>query len=145
MLATALLAAAVLWYFVDSKPPHVNGNFQLGEAIIQVEVPNTLAGQYQGLSDRESLCADCGMLFAYEEPRIQTFVMRRMKFSLDFVFIRDGRVVEIVENVPPPGPGENPVLINSSVPADAVLEINAGFINKYEIKIGDQAVLTKPE
>lgn len=115
------------------------GNFQLGASRLAVEIADEFGEQYQGLSDRESMCENCGMLFPYGSPKIQYFVMRRMKFPLDFVFIREGKVVQLVENVPGPKAGEIPQNIISTVPADVVLEVNAGFISKNSIKIGDLA------
>jgi uncharacterized membrane protein (UPF0127 family) len=72
---------------------------------------------------------------------MQRFVMRRMRIALDFVFIKDGRITQIVEHVPPPKSGEEPIYVNSTAPADAVLEVNTGFIAKNQIKVGDRAVL----
>lgn len=112
-------------------------NLQIGETNLFVEIADDLGEQYQGLSDRESLCQNCGMLFVYSEPKIQHFVMRGMRFPLDFVFARGGQVVELVENVPSPKVGESPRLITSSAEADMVLEVNAGFVSKNGIKVGD--------
>ena len=59
----------------------------------------SVSEQINGLSGVGKLCRDCGMLFVFGKPKIQSFWMYGMKFPLDFVFIRDSRVVEVVENV----------------------------------------------
>jgi PBP1b-binding outer membrane lipoprotein LpoB len=47
---------------------------------IKVEIADTPELQYQGLSFKKSLCADCGMLFIFKERSEKTFVMRNMNF-----------------------------------------------------------------
>ncbi len=131
-------------YFMISRgEPRQQGNFQIGGAVLSVEIADNFAKQYQGLSGRETLCQACGMLFVYDKPKIQNFVMRGMKFPLDFVFISQGRIVESVESVAPPKSGETPAYINSTTPADMVLEVNAGFVSKNKITTGDEARLDR--
>ena len=139
ILVLIFLVAAI--YFMISHQLQQQGNFQIGTAKLSVEIAADFVKQYQGLSGRETLCQNCGMLFVFEKPKIQNFVMRGMKFPLDFVFISHGRIVELSESVPPPRGGETPLQIISTVPADMVLEINAGFISKHQIKIGNSATL----
>lgn len=138
-----IVAAAASAFLLDHylKRGAVMGNLIIGEVRISVELANTLAKKYQGLSGRDSLCEKCGMFFVYEKPERQRFAMRGMKFPLDFIFVRNGKVVEIWKNVPAPGEGESVENIDSGETADQVLEVNAGFIEKYGVKIGDKIEL----
>jgi uncharacterized membrane protein (UPF0127 family) len=101
-----------------------------------IEVADTPEKITQGLSDRPSMAGDRGMLFILGQSNFHTFWMNKMKFDLDFVFINNAQVVGLAENIPFPKEGEQPQTITTGVPFNKVLEINAGKIKEYEIKIG---------
>lgn len=103
---------------------------------IKVEIVDTPKQQYNGLSGRESLCVDCGMLFKFNNKRERTFVMREMKFSLDIIWINGNMIIGIDKNLPPEG-ADYKNFYKSRAPIDYVLEVNAGFTDKNNIKIGD--------
>ena len=67
-----------------------------------------------------------------------------MKFSLDLIFIRKGRVVDLLRNVLPPTPGQKDSELSiyaPIVPIDMMLEVNSGFIDARGIRIGSQIFL----
>ncbi len=106
-----------------------------GQAIM-AEAVNDTASEYRGLSDRASLCATCGMLFMFNDAAPREFVMRNMEFPLDIIFINQHKIIKIAANLPPEG--ESPKIIYASDgSADAVLEVNAGYTTKHNLKIGD--------
>ena len=128
-------------FFLNSKNKNAK-IIGIGNSKIRVEIADDLTEQIQGLSGRESLCETCGMLFVYDEPQILTFWMKGMRFALDIIFIRDGKMVEIFENVPPPSKTNETVkTVKNSLPADMVLEVNAGFSEANGLMSGDQMVL----
>ena len=112
------------------------------EQKIYVEIADSPEEKKQGLSGRESLAEDRGMLFIYPELGNYSFWMREMKFNLDFVFINDQKVVDLKENIPFPQEGEEPEMIETEMEFDKVLEINQGMIEKIGIKIGDEATFS---
>ena len=105
---------------------------KIGDKKIRVEVRDTEAERAQGLSGRESLGEDEGMLFVFEKPGIYGFWMKEMKFGLDFIWIRDNKVMEVMENV-----GVERMDIQPHEAVDQVLEVNSGFVAKHSIKVGD--------
>ena len=105
---------------------------------IEVEIADTVEERNQGLSGRPFLGVNEGMLFIFEEPRRPLLWMKNMSFPLDFIFIKDEKVVGFVENVRPEG--SRPVRrIMPNVEVLYVLEVNAGTIKTHNIKIGDSA------
>jgi len=124
----------------DSKtsPKITNHNSQIiNNKIIKVEIADTLSEQIKGLGGKTELCADCGMLFTFSDSQIRQFWMKNMNFPLDIIWINDGKIVNISKNLALEG--ENPKKTYSSiVPANNVLEINAGLCEKLNLKIGDQ-------
>lgn len=137
ILAIAGLFLLVNYLFSDKMRFEDIKSIKIGDTEVRVEISDDLGEQVQGLSGRDSLCPDCGILFIYEKPQIQNFWMKDMKFPLDILFIRRGKVVETRENIPNPRESEDPVKIQSSEQADMVLEVNAGLVQLREIKIGD--------
>lgn len=110
-----------------------------GRVRLRVEVAVTADEQTRGLSGRPGLLPGTGMLFAYPAPGFRSMWMLGMHFPLDFLWIRDGRIVDLVERVPPPRPGERPVTVNSAQPAQYVLEVPAGLIRTHGLRRGDAA------
>lgn len=91
---------------------------------------------YLGLSFKESICDNCGMLFPFDNKQNHTFVMRDMMFPLDIIWIDENKIVKIDKNLPPEG-HDFKNLYNSNQPVNNVLEVNAGFTDKKNIKVGD--------
>lgn len=141
-LVLLVLALGLLALRKDAVPP--KGNLSVGSQVLFVEVARTAFEKARGLSDRENLCPDCGMLFVYESPKIQNFWMMGMKFALDFVFIREGAVVEVRENIPVTDFSGVVTRIQSREEADMVLEVKAGFTSRNNIKTGDRVSLDSP-
>ncbi len=109
---------------------------KINDQKIEAEIAQTPREKYKGLSKREDLCYNCGMLFLFSEKRKATIVMRDMNFPLDILWIKDQRIVGIDKNAPPEG--RNPkTKYQSSQPVDQVLELNGGFCEKHDIKAGD--------
>ncbi len=110
---------------------------KIKDAKIFVEIADNPEKRTKGLSFRESLDEDRGMLFVFERPSFYYFSMRDMNFPLDFIWINGDEVVDITENVEPEDfqPSNS---FTSRVEADKVLEVNAGFVEKFKIKIGDK-------
>jgi len=104
---------------------------------IMVEMADTPAEHYRGLSNRKSLCEDCGMLFEFNNKKIRTFVMRDMNFPLDIIWIDDNIVIGVSKNLQPEGSGYKNYY-KSPAPVDYVLEVNAGFADGEGIEVGDE-------
>ena len=97
-----------------------------------VEVVNTASTRYQGLSHHEKLKSNEGMLFLHDDLGRYEYVMRDMDFGLDFVFIRDGRIVDIAKNVSKNYKG----VIKGATDYNKILEVLAGWVDENNIELG---------
>ncbi len=138
-----LLIVAYIGRVSVRKPQQIedfqDARLTVRETTIGVEIADYQEAWDQGLSGRESLDDLSGMLFIYPERRRLSFWMKEMRFPLDIVFIRDGRVTEVYEHVPAPQAGQDgrAIQAHSSGTVDMVLEVNAGWAEKYNVQVGD--------
>lgn len=133
-----LMVGSFVYLRVRSPNTEQSTVVKIGRTQVQVEIAATPEKRAQGLSGRVELADDHGMLFPMGEPQVYAFWMKAMRFPLDIIWIRDGRVVDISENVPAPTAGELPVSVRPREPIDYVLEVNAGFVEKKGIGVGDR-------
>jgi len=117
----------------DTKTISVNGKN------INVYIADSESKRSKGLSIFESISDDQGMLFTFEKADIYFFWMMNMSFDIDIIWINGGRIVEINKKIPAQIGAESEDLIRyfPPSPADMVLEVNAGWTDKYNIKVGD--------
>lgn len=132
-------------YSLDSTIPSVQNDqrvfqtYTINGKSLKVEIASDQDSIRQGLSDRVSMGQDEGMLFLMPSRDIYAFWMNRMQFPLDMVWIDNGLVVEIASQMPPPAlTGGVPKTYFPKVSADMVLELNAGGVEFYGIKVGDK-------
>jgi uncharacterized membrane protein (UPF0127 family) len=133
-----LLFSAFVVLQID-KTPKPPSTITFDNQTYNVELAKTQAQQQQGLSGRNSLPQDQGMLFVFKTPDRYAFWMKGMKFPLDIIFINNNKIVTIYRNVPVP---KDPKATNLPVylptqPANYALEINAGQALKHNFKNGD--------
>ena len=121
----------------------------VGNIKIQVEIAKTDVERREGLSKKESLGDEEGMLFVFPQMNIQPpFWMKDMSFPIDIIWIDDGKVVQIDEDIPAPeanAPDEELTLYTVNQPIDYVLEVKAGFVEKNNIEKGDSVELSLVE
>jgi uncharacterized membrane protein (UPF0127 family) len=117
-------------------------NFYNQHQTIKVEIANTKAQLEKGLMFREKLADNQGMLLMFKQEEITKIWMKNMLIPLDIIFISSqNQVVSILKNIPPCL--KSPCNIyKSNAPSKTVLELNAGKIDQYKIKIGDKVALS---
>ncbi len=78
-----------------------------------------------------------GMIFIFQKPLKVDFWMKNTLISLDMIFIdAEDKILEIQPNTIP----QSSDFISSKQKILKVLEINAGLVKKYNIKIGDKII-----
>ena len=97
----------------------------------------------EGLSGRDKLDKDKGMIFIFEEKGKHSFWMKNVKFPLDIIFISDDTIVDIAKNAEPKKENDTNIpIFTPKENANFVLEINGGLSDEYEIKFGDKVNLS---
>lgn len=119
-----------------TKKDQENTTININNKIINIEIADTWPKRVEGLSGRDSLCAECGLFFIFDSKDTYSFWMKEMNFSIDIIWIDDDKIVYIVENAQPPN-GDNIPSYMPLAQADKVLEVNAGFVQENNIKVGD--------
>lgn len=114
-------------------------NFSIGGTHLKIEIADTDEERTLGLSHRDSLAADSGLFFVFEKPRNVGIWMKDMKFSIDIIWIDENlRVIHVKEKA---APQSFPEIFVAPQHALYVLEVNAGFVEKNKIKVGDIVTL----
>ncbi len=137
---TKKIFLALLFLFLVSCSFFANNNhnpyLQINNNTIKLELAKTAEDRYLGLSFRDSLCSDCGMLFISSKKQEKSFVMRDMLIPLDIVWIADDEIVKIDHNLNPEGHEPNKAY-KSPFPLQYVLELNGGYSKEIGIEVGD--------
>jgi len=146
LIKGSLLTAALL--SISLSPATLNANtaqylptearWCMAQGCIDLEIPKTYDQYVQGLRNRPALGPWRGMWFRFASAKVVAFNMYECA-PLDLVFIRNGRVVEVKENLPPclklPCPQVIPI-----EPVDEVIELQAGRAAALGIKAGSPAI-----
>lgn len=123
----------------------INMNTNYAKAIINgneitLEIVTSLEDQRRGLSNRDSLEYNSGMLFVYKDLTIRSFWMKEMEFPIDILWIDENNmIIGIEENVLP---DSFPDKFISPEPVRFVLELIGGWSVEHDVKIGDLVDIT---
>ncbi|MDX1634090.1 MAG: DUF192 domain-containing protein [Marinobacter sp.] len=114
---------------------------------IRVELARTPAQKQFGLMERDSLPPNAGMLFIYDEPRppSHSFWMYKTRIPLDIAFIgENGEIRAIQSMVPCTSAGTGCPSYPAGVPFTLALEMNRGYFERKDIRVGDRFSLVPP-
>ena len=120
-----------------SGPSLPKAQVRIGKVVISVEIPNTPSLRHKGLGKRDYLAEFAGMLFIFPKPYTYAFHMKDMRFPIDLIWIRSNVIVDISKDVPVPKGMDLPTY-QPNREADMVLEVNAYFTDRHNIRLGDR-------
>lgn len=110
-------------------------NIKIKEKILKVEVADTPFLQEKGLSGRENLNENEGMLFVFNFLDKHGFWMKDMNFPIDIIWLdEEMKIVWIEKNV---APLSYPKIFSPKSDAKYVLEVVSGFSQKSNLQTGD--------
>ena len=104
---------------------------------LEVAVPLQEDLREQGLMYVPSMPLHFGMVFMRETPNYMSMWMKNTLIPLDMIFVHSGRIVHIHKNATP----GSLTHIHSEAICDYCIEVNAGFVDKFNVEVGDQVAL----
>lgn len=125
----------------------------------QLELALDNATRFKGLSDREHIEPDGGMLFVFKQPSVQRFVMRDCPIDIDIIFLDPSGHITAMHHMPaeaPRNPETEPIdpsrgvapkyedrlaKYSSRYAAQFVIELAGGTLESLNLKEGDQIEL----
>jgi len=103
--------------------------------IIKVDLALTQETQEKGLSGRENLKDNEGMLFIFSKPAKNYFWMKDMNFPIDMIWFDENfKIIYIKKDAQL---SSYPNSFGPGVDNQYVLEVMAGFSEKNNLKVGD--------
>ena len=139
ILATALFGFAlqVQAKITPEGPAYPKGKIALAGKTIPVEIAETEELREHGLMFRESMPANEGMLFVFQEARQLNFWMKDTLIPLSIgYFDKDKKLIDIQEMVPAVVGAQEPIIYPSKGSALYALEMNKNWFSKNKIKLG---------
>lgn len=141
-LTPLFLYLPLLWSLsacISSTLPTVTLHSSQGDPIhVSVEIVATPEKRSFGLMYRKDLPEAHGMLFLFPREQPLSFWMKNTPLPLDIIFINSAHtIVNVAANTKPFS--EEP--LHSGLPAQFVLEVNAGFCQRHGVMVGSQAKL----
>lgn len=101
---------------------------------LDIEIAKTEQEVQTGLMYRVSMKPNQGMLFVFPEVHERSFYMKNTRIPLDLIFLDGNKnIVSFLENAQP----FNESSLPSKAKAQFVLEVNAGFAEKWLLEVGD--------
>ncbi len=132
-LVATLMSVSVAW--AECREDRIDLRDDGGSARFTVEIADDDAERSLGLMYREEMAEGHGMLFLFDPPRPVSFWMRNTPLPLDLIFIdSEGRVLNVLQGKP-----FSEEAIPSEGTAKAVLEVNAGLMDRYGMGRGTEA------
>ena len=129
------IVAICLIVLLGGQKEKVPSALQIGDTIIKVEIADTEMEQAQGLSGRESLPTNMGLLFIFEKSGKYGFWMKDMRFPIDIAWLdSDYKIVYIETSL---SPATYPKVFYPQTEARYVLEVNAGFLASHNLVVGE--------
>jgi uncharacterized membrane protein (UPF0127 family) len=104
---------------------------------VTVEIADSLEERRRGLSNRDELAADSGMLFLFERPVTQVFWMKDTTIPLSIAFVGTDERIVAIRDMEPCRADPCPTYA-AGEPFSAALEVNRGAFRRWGIDVGDR-------
>lgn len=130
-----IIVGVLIWRLLTYVPANPNIiTLKIKDQNYQIELAKTTAQQRIGLSNRTSLCPNCGMLFTFGFETQLPFWMKNTLIPLDMIWLdKTGKIVDIKNATET----NSQKIYQNKSPAKYVLELNLNDSQKLGLQIGD--------
>ncbi len=128
----------------DPQPELPRVEVKIGGKVFRLETATTRAQHFWGLSNREAIESDGGMLFVMPHSRPRQFVMRRCLVPIDLLFLDNDGVITTLHEMqvqPYDTPSSELTPYPSDGPARFAIELAGGTIDRLGLEVGDRVEL----
>ena len=135
VIALVTILVTVGWIFYSSYKSVQTASAQIGGQQFSLEVANTDSAREKGLSERDGLAKNTGMLFVFDTPGDWRMWMVQMRFPIDIAWLDENKkIVHIKYNATP---AEYPEVYKADVPTKYVIEVPSGTFTSLNVQEGD--------
>lgn len=113
---------------------------EINKNVYTVEIANSQEKRSKGLMFRKQLPENSGMLFVFSYEDYRYFYMKNTLIPLDIAFFNAQMEIVSIKQMEP----LDETTVASDRKAMYALEMNRGFFEKKEIKVGDKMKLLTP-
>lgn len=123
-----------LFYFFSMKKE--SAYLLINQEKINLTVLDNDKTRIKGLSGADKLSENSAMFFVFDQIGDYGIWMKDMKFPIDIIWISDEYVINHIEkNI---SPDTYPKVFRSNIKSKYVMELNANFVDKYNLSVGDK-------
>ena len=142
---TLIYAFFLIYYSPASALKKFIKIFLPDDVSLTAELAITDEERQLGLMFREKMNWDQAMLFLFEEEDRHSFWMKNMVIPLDILWLdRNKKIIHMETHVPPCKKYPCPSYV-SPLPSLYVLELKAGSVERYKLKLSDKIEFVLPE
>lgn len=135
LIIIILIPLAVFLFFKKNSNPKLSTTkIKLNNTEYDIEVAANIFQKSAGLSSRDNLCPNCGMIFIFNKDGYQPFWMKNTFIPLDIIWINStGQITDIIAATET----NSSKILQNTKPAKYVLELNAHDAQKLNLSVGD--------
>lgn len=139
ILIVSVIIILIISILIWPKKQNDDENYLIfGDTKVTVELADSELERQRGLSGRQNLAPDNGLLFIFPNPNIYGFWMKEMHFAIDIIWLDNNwQVIGVSQNI---SPSTYPNSFYPPVPVKYVLEVNAGWAAQNNIATGTKAL-----
>lgn len=149
-IAILIVGLTILGVLQITAPPEYH-QLRIGAEEFVLEIAADDQARFMGLSGRQSIDANSGMLFVYPRAEIRSFYMRDCPIPIDILFLDDAGAIVSMYTMQPEAPraasesasayAERLRYYSSRAKAQYVIELPAGTIARLGLEQADRLAI----
>lgn len=133
LLTTLIILGGYLFYKQVTDATFVTA--KIGNETFKLELADTQASREQGLSERDGIAKNEGMLFDFKQDGRWRMWMIQMRFPIDIVWLNESKEVLYIKHNATPA--EFPETYDAKQDSRYVIEVPAGTFKRINVNVGD--------